>query len=238
MFGLGKEQVGFSFLASAYKAACHSWEKELKTAWNSVEELPDIDNPTYSEEVRMATENLALSTLEFTLQQKYKEEFHTMARMISYKEYSERESKLCPDLESFYAKSEKVDIVMDNAAQGSPDLSFLAGILTLVGIPDNKLDDYIQQLNIHFNLDILVRSIEEIEIELRAFVVVFVAGWTPHVMEEHLRRGLRLSRHQMRWRGRGRDSHDGNQETVVLGMYIITHHDAFRCVTLSTPHRS
>ena len=154
MFGLGKEKVGFSLLASAYRAACHSWEKELKTAWSSVEELPDIDNSPYSEEIRMATENLALSTLEFTLQQKYKEEFHTMDRMISYKEYSERESKLCPDLESFYAKSEKVDIVMSDAAQGSPDLSFLAGILTLVGIPDNELDDYIQQLNIHFNLDI------------------------------------------------------------------------------------
>jgi|TARA_B110000483_G_scaffold225944_1_gene286091 hypothetical protein len=159
MFGFGKEKVGYSFLASIYKAACYSWEKELHTAWSSVEGLPGLDNIAYSEEVRMAIEALALGTLEFALPQKYKEEFNSLAKMISYREYSERESKLCLGLESFYAKSEKVDIVMSDAAQGSPDLSFLAGILILVGVPSNKLDGYIRQLNIHFNVDIFQGAI-------------------------------------------------------------------------------
>jgi len=48
---------------------------------------------------------------------------------------------------------------MADMAQGKPDLSFLAGVLKIVGIDDNEIEKYVDKLNVSFNMDIIFGAI-------------------------------------------------------------------------------
>ena len=157
MFGFGKEKVGYSVLLSNYKASCHSITKELLKIWDIIEELPNIEsNPDIND---FAIKPLAMGLITHCLNDKDKDTFRQLSKICDYKNLVEKEGNSNISMDDYAEKAMVISDLMADMAQGSPDTSFLAGILKVVGIPDDEIHAYVEKLNVSFNMDIILGAV-------------------------------------------------------------------------------
>jgi len=157
MFGFGKEKVGFSILLSNYNSSCQTTSNELLKIWNVIEELPSIEKNSDIND--FAIKSLCRGLIEHCLDGTDKDTFHQLSKMNDVKNFIEKEGNSNITLKDYHDKSEAISDMMADMAQGKPDLSFLAGVLKIVGIDDNEIEKYVDKLNVSFNMDIIFGAI-------------------------------------------------------------------------------
>ncbi len=153
IFGFGKEEINYSRLISQCHAGYWTFEKHLKEAWNLDNSLPSFED---NEEIILATLRAFVSGMfNYLLQENEKNEFMTMNEIANYKIYLESENASYKEQDSYNKWLDEIDKVLVESSKGHPLKSFLTGLLRLVKVPEESIENKVELMSTKFDEDLM-----------------------------------------------------------------------------------
>lgn len=153
MFGFGKEKISYLELDSRYRASCMTIRRHVDNLLKNVSEYQE--NRDIDDDIDIAISKFARSLMKFCLKDEYKELFDSVSTSKWFLDYLDNENKRFAEEKNFLNRYHEIDDIMAHYSRGNLNLSFVTGIMKIIGISEEKIDSYAEENVKHFSPELI-----------------------------------------------------------------------------------
>tara|TARA_B100000214_G_scaffold371807_1_gene348865 strand:+ start:755 stop:1327 length:573 start_codon:yes stop_codon:yes gene_type:complete len=153
MFGFGKVKINYGELLVEYSAGAWTIEKQLAKAWECDGSLPEFNKNL--DKIQAACNQLSRGLVRFLLPEEVKSDFETYAMIHEAKSYLEEEANTDKTYKNFLEWRDEIITKMSVDSIGSPEKTFLKGVLLVLDVDEDKLEIYIEKLHLNFPVELI-----------------------------------------------------------------------------------